>query len=277
MSALRWRLSSCLWLGFFFSFLVDLTLAEDSSCKANNMLWATDVPFHLDEDKLVKEKVSDIPTLKEIFSRQYQSNGNEIFAKQVTETYKNEDLNPKTTVNEWVPRRWDVEGPSDTGLAIGKIFSIISEVGLWILIAILVLLVIRYQHVWLPWVTRKAKPEHPQEVVEEYEIAAPESIPDDLPAAVRTLSQKGQHRAALALFYRGSVKRLTESLNTLLPPGSTEAECLRLARRSPDTSYAKLFARIVLIWQEMAYAQRLPKPEVLEVLLREWERRNSVS
>lgn len=264
-------------------FLPALLLAEDGSCLAKTET-AADAPFDLEDETLIKGSVnSSTPSLKEIFSRQYHPEGNEAFAKHVTDAYKDQDLNPKTTVYTWKARskpketeKREIKDESDKDGIVEKIakgVSLVTENILWILVAILLLLLVRYHHVWLPWVKR-IKTDHSSDNIEEHAVAMPETLPDDLPTAVRTLWQKGQPRAAVALFYRASVKHLMETLDTLLPPGSTEAECLRLARRSPDTAYSKLFSRIVLIWQEAAYAERLPKPEVLEVLLKEWVKRS---
>ena len=43
-----------------------------------------------------------------------------------------------------------------------------------------------------------------------------------------------------------------------LPPGATEAECLRASRRMPRAEDRQAFALIVRVWQYAAYGQRLP-------------------
>jgi hypothetical protein len=77
-------------------------------------------------------------------------------------------------------------------------------------------------------------------------------------------------REALALFYRGAVARLAEISGTPLPPGATEADCLRRSRELGDENYAALFARIVRAWQGAAYAQRAPAAAEVESLLDAW-------
>ena len=92
-------------------------------------------------------------------------------------------------------------------------------------------------------------------------------VPDDVPAAVHALWAKGQARAALALFYRCSVQRMVELADKPLPPGATEAECLRLARTLPAGEAREVFPHVVRVWQLAAYAQRLPKQAAFEGLL----------
>jgi hypothetical protein len=71
--------------------------------------------------------------------------------------------------------------------------------------------------------------------------------------------------------YRAAVARLIERLGAPLPPGATEADCLRRARNLADARYAGLFARIVRCWQTAAYAQRPPAAAEIDALLDEWK------
>ncbi len=122
----------------------------------------------------------------------------------------------------------------------------------------LILIVINHRH-WLPWISERFVRERDRDRIEVHEIAAPDALPDDVASAVRGLLAKGRTRAALALLYRASVVRLADALGTPLPPGATESECLRQARRLAEPSYAALFPRIVRCWQSAAYAQRVPQ------------------
>ncbi|MCR1807175.1 DUF4129 domain-containing protein, partial [Stenotrophomonas geniculata] len=69
---------------------------------------------------------------------------------------------------------------------------------------------------------------------------------------------QGRPRQALALLYRASVRTVGERSGIALPPGATEAQCLRASRRMPEASDRDLFARIVRMWQYAAYGGRLP-------------------
>ena len=59
----------------------------------------------------------------------------------------------------------------------------------------------------------------------------PESLPDDIGAAARALWDRGEHRAALALLYRGLLSRLAHVHRLPIRDSSTEGDCLALAAR----------------------------------------------
>ena len=155
--------------------------------------------------------------------------------------------------------------------------AFVAENMLWILVALLIALLVRYHRLWLPWISDRFERERKPDALEVHDIALPDPLPDDVPGAVRALWQQGQPRAALALLYRAAVVRLDEALGTSLPPGATEAECLRRSRRLADTAYADLFAQIVRCWQAVAYAQRLPSSSDVESLLGAWSAPRSTS
>jgi hypothetical protein len=57
-----------------------------------------------------------------------------------------------------------------------------------------------------------------------------------------------------------------------LPPGATEAQCLRASRRLSNDGSRDLFAHMVRVWQYAAYAQRLPREDEFEDLLSQLQR-----
>ncbi len=212
--------------------------------------------------------------LATVFSRQYRDDG-EPFEAATTETFKDPDLSGKQSVQTWRPRKTDVDVGSPTPtwlLSLARAISFLAENALWVLIGILLLLLIRYRAHWLPWISDRLVVERTPDAIAEHELTTVERLPDDLVAAVRALWQSGKTRAALALFYRAAVARLTDSLGVPLPPGATESECLRQSRRLNDRPYAELFARIVRSWQAIAYAQRTPSEQDLDRLLADWQR-----
>ena len=159
-----------------------------------------------------------------------------------------------------------------SGLGAG--FAFIAEWGLWILLAILVVILLATLRRWLPWMRGTLARRKPLPVeVETEALLVPEALPDDVPAAARKLWAQGKPRHALALLYRASVDAMTRRAEVALPPGATEAECLRASRRMPDGEDRSLFARMVRVWQYAAYAQRLPAQEEFDELLSTLQRR----
>ena len=86
----------------------------------------------------------------------------------------------------------------------------------------------------------------------------PESLPDDLPAAVRALWQRGESRAALSLLYRGALSRLVHDHEVPVRAASTEGECATLAARHLDAERGAFVARLIGLWQLAVYGARLP-------------------
>jgi hypothetical protein len=81
----------------------------------------------------------------------------------------------------------------------------------------------------------------------------PESLPDDIGAAARQLWDRGEHRAALALLYRGLLSRLAHTYEVPIRESSTEGDCLVLAARTLDTSRIEYATRLVRTWQRAIY------------------------
>lgn len=143
----------------------------------------------------------------------------------------------------------------------------IAEWILWGLVGLLVLGLIATAPWWLRWLrgtggTRRGTAEP---VVEET-VELPDVIPSDPASRARELWQQGRPRQALALLYRASVESMSERAGVVLPPGATEAQCLRASRRMPVEADRSLFARIVRVWQYAAYAGRLPEPDEFDAL-----------
>jgi len=81
----------------------------------------------------------------------------------------------------------------------------------------------------------------------------PESLPANIGAAARALWDRGEHRAALALLYRGLLSRLTHVHRVPIQNSTTEGDCLSLllGRVPPPTGdYA---ARLVDVWRAFVY------------------------
>ena len=81
----------------------------------------------------------------------------------------------------------------------------------------------------------------------------PESLPDDIGAAARELWDRGEHRAALALLYRGLLSRLAHGYEVPIRDSSTEGDCLMLAARILDARRIEYATRLVRTWQRAIY------------------------
>lgn len=183
--------------------------------------------------------------------------------------YADERLRPKRT--DWT---WESTSESDEAPWLVQVIAQIVAFFLKhaLVIALLVALVFLLVTLgrWLPWlkgvhVPRAAAPSP----VDSVPIPRDEPLPPDIVGTARALWREGQPRRALALVYRAAVVAMTARLKTHLPPGATEAECLRLSRRLSDPDERGAFQRMVLMWQYAAYGQRLPEEADFDGMLAE--------
>ena len=80
----------------------------------------------------------------------------------------------------------------------------------------------------------------------------PESLPPDIGTAARRLWDRHEHRAALALLYRGLLSRLAHVHQLPIRDSSTEGDCLEIASgmNAAGRDYA---ARLIVLWQAAVY------------------------
>lgn len=200
------------------------------------------------------------------------------FAKSVTRAYQDPMLAPKQEVTRWVrkhPSEVKQTNPKLPAWAkvIPLIIGSIAEYGLWVLVAALLAYVLWRMPDWLPWVQRRIGREAAVSEILEHALERKEALPVDVAQAVRGLWETDHQREALALLYRASVERIAERLGTVFPPGATEAECLRRARRLQGDDLQTQFAVVVRTWQRAAYGWRFPERAEFDALLREWSQR----
>ena len=81
----------------------------------------------------------------------------------------------------------------------------------------------------------------------------PESLPPDIGGTARELWDRGEHRAALALLYRGMLSRLAHVYEVPIRDSSTEGDCLTLAARKLDDTRLAYVTRLVRTWQRAIY------------------------
>ena len=81
----------------------------------------------------------------------------------------------------------------------------------------------------------------------------PESLPDNIGIAARMLWDRGEHRAALALLYRGMLSRLAHVHRIPIRDSSTEGDCLALAASHLTQGGRQYASRLVGVWQRFVY------------------------
>jgi hypothetical protein len=81
----------------------------------------------------------------------------------------------------------------------------------------------------------------------------PESLPPNIGRAAAALWDKGEHRAALSLLYRGLLSRLTHVHRVPITDSSTEGDCLALVTgRVPPQTHAYA-SQLIDAWRHFVY------------------------
>lgn len=128
---------------------------------------------------------------------------------------------------------------------------------------------------WLRWRQRQA-PEvarvEPPSWVQHLDIR-PESLPADVPAAVRAHWQAGDARAALALLYRASLSQLAHRCGVPLHASDTEGECLAAAWQHASADVAQFMHQLTPVWSALSYGHHRPAASVLEALCQGYAQR----
>ena len=227
----------------------------------------------VDKTKAAAEPEAQIETstLDEIFGEDTADHA--VFDKAVGQAYQDPLLRPKQKTTTWERRdkKKDKE-PEEADVPelkwLAALVGFVAEYGLWCLVGVLVLMLAITAKRWWPWLLgAAARPEDEPMPVETTAISHNEPLPPDIATVARRLWAEGQPRRALALLYRASVEAMSARVDAHLPPGATEAECLRLSRRMPVAEDRDIFQRMVRIWQYAAYGQRLPAADEFDALL----------
>ena len=81
----------------------------------------------------------------------------------------------------------------------------------------------------------------------------PESLPANIGDAARALWDRGDHRAALSLLYRGLLSRLTHVHRVPIHDSSTEGDCLSLLAGRVPPKTGEYSAQLVDAWRAFVY------------------------
>lgn len=154
------------------------------------------------------------------------------------------DADKKKTQSDWL--RW-----------LGDLFAWLAEasrVFVWLLIALAAGLLVLYLVRFSKTFSRERRPPKSSAPTHVRDLdIRPESLPDDIGAAAWALWERGEHRGALSLLYRGLLSRLAHEHEVPIRDSSTEGDCLALAERhlSPDRS--GYVADLIRTWQRAVY------------------------
>lgn len=157
--------------------------------------------------------------------------------------------------------------------ALTKVFAIVSEVVLWLMAGLIVLLLILYRRYWLPAFTGKRnKPNEwiPPNTLFGLDLSK-DSLPDDVPGEAEKLWRQGEYRAALGLLYRALLIHLIQEHAIELHDSHTEGDVQRLSTPKLNNDWTRYLQELTRSWQTIAYAHRVPDNGLQ--LCQEWKKR----
>ena len=82
----------------------------------------------------------------------------------------------------------------------------------------------------------------------------------------RVLWDRGEHRASLALLYRGMLSRLAHVHGVPIRDSSTEGDCLSLAATHLSQLPCEYASRLIGVWQEFVYGGESTEPSTVYIL-----------
>lgn len=98
----------------------------------------------------------------------------------------------------------------------------------------------------------------------------PESLPDDIGGSALILWERGEHRPALALLYRGTLSRLAHVHGVPIRDSSTEGDCLQLANTHLRAAPSAYVVRLIRVWQRAVYGSADPTEDAMRSLCAEF-------
>ncbi len=200
--------------------------------------------------------------------------------QQITQVMKQPEFRTEKTEQHWKYTGKQTAQPKPGSEPawlkfLGEIIPDIARVFeglLWLLLAGIIIWLFIKRKYWLGWI--KIKPAsikmRPTPGLFGLDIQ-PQSLPENITKAAWGLWQDGQQRGALSLLYRGALSHWVTHDQVQLGPNATEGDCMRLFRASstPDTS--NYFCQLTHVWQNTAYAGRLPQTDEMQQLCLDWD------
>ena len=192
-----------------------------------------------------------------------------------------EALQERQEVEEWQRIRTDEPEPEEDDLDLGltssmletffKLISKVLEFGMWIAVAILLIIVFLARDRWLPYLGLPGfSPAAERKIFLAGGELTADQLPDDIVATVLKTWRAGRKRKALSLLYRGSVFCAVTEHGVRLPRSATEGACVRAVAAQTDASRANFFRRVVHVWVQCAYGDLDPDDDAVVPLCNEW-------
>jgi hypothetical protein len=179
--------------------------------------------------------------------------------KEIAEVLKAPEFGHEREVMRWIPRGSDAK-PTVPDFTFAAWIAKLVQYVMWALVVVALAYLLWWIVRTLPRLGREPPAEAYQAPASLFGMElAPDTLPDDVPAAAIRMLREGKPRQALALLYRGSLSRLVHERGVELHASHTELEVLALA----PSAYLR---QLIDAWRACAYAERVPAPQAIETL-----------
>jgi hypothetical protein len=229
------------------------------------------------------------------YANSYETLTPEQSTTSITEILKDKDFHKEKDINSW--RLKDLEEKDDTTEGIPewlisfvkflelmfgneddnkKDFTIsnLLEIVLWITLVFIVCYLIYRTLKYLDIISfSKTKTSSPATKTPDVLFGLnvrKDSIPADVTKQTLDLWEKGKHREAIGLLYRSTLSLLIHQFLFEFYHGYTEQECSNLVQKSENKLLREFVSQITSIWQQIAYAHRLPADQQIQSLCNQW-------
>lgn len=205
--------------------------------------------------------------------------GREEFGKEVSRTgWRQKDRENKKTRREKFPE-WIItileylEGMERDEARTLKVSQTL-EVILWVLvIGLILLLIIKYRQQLGSVITRLRGSELDRELPSTLFGLDVEksSLPSDIIQVVRQHWRDGDARQSIALLLRASLISLLHEHSCMFMSSNTESECIAQIDQQAPREVGAFMHSLVSVWQQLAYAHKLPTQAVFDDLCQNWQ------
>lgn len=98
-----------------------------------------------------------------------------------------------------------------------------------------------------------------------------DSLPQDVVNVAKGYWRDGERRQGIALLLRASLIKLLHDYDCRFFDSDTESECCQRIDQQAPTAHSRFMRSLVGVWQQVAYAHRIPSDDVFNGLCRDWQ------
>ncbi len=208
--------------------------------------------------------------------------------ERIKKVLSSEDFARKKTVKRWRYKYADDDGDiySESKIEAAKAMegrgdgfitglASVLEVILWGLFAFVILFVaIKYRHQVREFISGLGQEESEHELPTTMfgMDVQKTSMPKDIVQVAKQHWRAGEHRQGIALLLRGSLISLLHEHGCRFFDSDTESECCERIEEQAASNISQYMRGLVGVWQQVAYAHRVPSDTEFDALCSEWKK-----